>query len=191
MPVTYEFNGESKTYTFNTASSNTLSALLLRVGLVDVPDTPTYRMQQFKNLTEVLKSLPPELQMAVAHIVVRASDLPQKEEMARIIAQATGQGGQPMTPEQSAQAQQQQQMAQLQQQMAQLQLEEQAAKVAKLQAETDKLRHGAVLDEGRLALDQDKHGLDVIGRAMDAETEAAKLEVAKKQKPTGKGTKPT
>lgn len=191
MPVTYEFNGESKTYVFNTAPSNTLSALLLRVGLVDVPDTPTYRMQQFKNLTEVLKSLPPELQMAVAHIVVRASDLPQKEEMARIIAQATGQGGQPMTPEQSAQAQQQQQMAQLQQQMAQLQLEEQAAKVAKLQAETDKLRHGAVLDEGRLALDQDKHGLDVIGRAMDAETEAAKLEVAKKQKPTGKGTKPT
>lgn len=185
LPITYEFNGESKTYTFNTEPSNTLSALLLRVGLVDVPDTPTYRMQQFKNLTEVLKSLPPELQMAVAHIVIRASDLPQKEEMARIIAQVTGQGGsQPMTPEQSAQMQQQQQMAQIQQQMAQLQMAEQAAKVDKLQAETDKIRHGVVLDEGKLALDQDKHGLAVVSRAMDAEHEAAQLKAKPSEKIT-------
>lgn len=179
LPVSYEYNGEPRSYTFNAPGepSNALSALLLRVGLVDVPDTPTYRMQQFKNLTEVLKSLPPELQMAVAHIVIRASDLPQKEEMARIIAQATGQGAPaPQTPEQSAQqaaqAQIAQQQADMQAQMAQLQIEEQTAKVEKLRAEADKIRHGAVLDEGKLALEQDKHGLEIVGRAMDAEREA-------------------
>ena len=178
LPVSYEYNGEPRTYTFNTGeSSNTLSALLLRVGLVDVPDTPTYRMQQFKNLTEVLKSLPPELQMAVAHIVIRASDLPQKEEMARIIAQATGQGAPaPQTPEQSAQQVAQAQMAQqqvdLQAQMAQLQVAEQAAKIEKLRAEADKIRHGAIVDEGKLALEQDKHGLEIVGRALDAQTTA-------------------
>ena len=195
-PVVYEYNGEKKTYVFNKLNpdtgemTNSLNALLLRVGLVDVPDTPTYRMQQFRNLTEVLKSLPPELQMAVAHIVVRASDLPQKEEMARIIAQATGQAGAQGDTDPAKAAQQQmeqqaaQQQAQMQAQMAQLQIEEQAAKVDKLKAEAEKMRHGAILDESKLALDQDRHGLDIADRIREAEQPEVSPATPTKQKVT-------
>jgi hypothetical protein len=109
--VSYDFAGERRSYTFNQRTevgeiTNQVPQLMLKVALQDTPDTPTYRAQQFKNLTEVLKSLPPEMQVAVAHIVIRASDLPQKEEMAQLIAQVSGQGG--TSPEQNAAQQQQQ-----------------------------------------------------------------------------------
>lgn len=190
-PVVYEYNGESKRYVFNqrvpgtSELTNSLSSLLLRVGLVDVPDTPTYRMQQFKNLTEVLKSLPPELQMAVAHIVIRASDLPQKDEMARIISEVTGQMAQG-TPEQRQQQAIAQQQAEQQKQLADMQMAEQQAKIDKLMAEAEKIRRSPMIDEGKLALDQDKHSLAIASRVMDSERDAAAQKAAQ-TKPKSKG----
>lgn len=186
-PVVYEYNGESRQYVFNqrlpdsNEITNSLSSLLLRVSLADVPDTPTYRNQQFRNLTEVLKSLPPELQMAVAHIVIKASDLPQKEEMARIFSEVSGQMA-PGSPQQMQQQQLMQQQAEQERMLNEMKMAEQQAKIDKLAAEAQQIRHRPILDEGRLALDQDKHSLAIAGQVMDSEQAAAKPEPAAKAK---------
>lgn len=104
----------------------------MTVDLEDVPDTPSFRMQQMSMLTEIVKSLPPEIQPMLADFMLRATDLPFRHEAADRVANALGLNGQgPSDPA----AAQQQAMAQLEQQQMQLQLEEQAAKVQKAQME--------------------------------------------------------
>ena len=187
--VSYDFAGERRSYTFNQRTevgeiTNQVPQLMLKVALQDTPDTPTYRAQQFKNLTEVLKSLPPEMQVAVAHIVIRASDLPQKEEMAQLIAQVSGQGG--TSPEQNAAQQQQQQLVDLQNRLMMQQQEmallEQQAKAEKLKAEADKIRQGMILDQDRLALERDRHSLDITDRVLDVEKSAGEREANRQSK---------
>lgn len=181
--VSYDFAGERRSFVFNQRTeageiTNQVPQLMLKVALQDTPDTPTYRAQQFKNLTEVLKSLPPEMQVAVAHIVIRASDLPQKEEMAQLIAQVSGQGG--ASPEQNATAAQQQQLVDMQNQLMmqqqQMALLEQQAKAEKLKAEADKIRQGMILDQDRLALDRDRHSLEITDRVLNVEKAAGERE---------------
>jgi len=181
--ITDDCAGERRSFVFNQRTetgeiTNQVPQLMLKVALQDTPDTPTYRAQQFKNLTEVLKSLPPEMQVAVAHIVIRASDLPQKEEMAQLIAQVSGQGG--ASPEQSAAAAQQQQLVDMQNQLMmqqqQMALLEQQAKAEKLKAEADKIRQGMILDQDRLDLDRDRHSLEITDRVLDVEKAAGERE---------------
>jgi hypothetical protein len=89
-----------------------------------------------KQLTELTQSLSPELQALIMDIVVRSTDLPQREEIAERIQQATGQGDpEKMTPEQRAAQAQQQAKAQQAQQMA---VAEQSAKIKESEAKADK-----------------------------------------------------
>lgn len=98
------FNAETQ----ETVLENDVSQLMCKVALDDVPQTPTARMQQFQQLTELVKTLPENLQAAVIDIVVGASDLPQKQEMIQRLREAMGlQSKDPadMTPEEQEQFQ--------------------------------------------------------------------------------------
>lgn len=69
---------------------NDVTRMNMRLALDDVPQTPTARTQQFMQLTDLVKSLPENLQAAVIDLVIKASDLPQKEEMISRIRGALG-----------------------------------------------------------------------------------------------------
>lgn len=117
---------------------NNVAKVKAKVVLDDVPSTPTYRMQQLQMLTEITKSLPPQLQAFVIDFVIDATDLPQRHALVDRLRAAAG----IKTPEeQQAQAQAQEQAAQEQQakmdKMFVLDAAEKAAKIRKLNADAE------------------------------------------------------
>lgn len=100
-----------------------------RVILEDVPSTPSYRAQQTRELQELTKGLPPELQAAIVDMVIEGMDHPRKEEIADRLRSVTGFGKRPekMSDEERAAAEEQAAFAK---QMRDLQLREQVAKTA-------------------------------------------------------------
>ena len=95
---------------------NDVSRVKAKVILDEVPSTPTFRMQQLQMLSEITKSLPPQLQASIIDFVIEATDLPNKTQIADRLRGAAG----IQSPEQQQAAQaQQQQAAQNQQAMEQ------------------------------------------------------------------------
>ena len=114
--------------------TNDISRTKAVVVLEDVPNTPTYRAQQQRELTELTKALPPELQAAIVDMVIEASDLLHRKEIADRIRSVTGQGKKQddMTPEEQAVAEE---MAKYEAEMRDLQMREQNAKTEKAESE--------------------------------------------------------
>ncbi len=56
--------------------TNDIARTKMRVALEPIPSTPTYRAQVMMQLSELVKSLPPNLQEAVIDIVIKAYELP-------------------------------------------------------------------------------------------------------------------
>jgi hypothetical protein len=54
-----------------------------KVALEEVPSTPAYRQELLMTIGETLKSLPPQLQAAMAPYYIEATDLPRRQEMAK------------------------------------------------------------------------------------------------------------
>lgn len=104
------------------------------VVLEDIPNTPTYRAQQHRDLTELTKSLPPELQAAIIDMVIESSDLARRKEVADRLRAVTGQGKKPedMTEEERQVVEE---MKAFEKEMRDLQLREQKAKTAKAESE--------------------------------------------------------
>ncbi len=120
---------------------NDVAKVKAKVVLDDVPSTPTYRMQQLQMMTEITKSLPPQLQGFVIDFVIEATDLPKRHELADRLRSAVG----IQDPEQQqAQAEAQQQAQAMQQDIAQktfvLDAAERAARIRKLNAEAEKVQ---------------------------------------------------
>jgi len=120
---------------------NDVAKVKAKIVLDDVPSTPTYKMQQLQMLTEITKSLPPQLQAFIIDFVIEATDMPNRHELADRLRAAAG----IQDPEQQqAQAQAQQQAAAQQQDMQQkafvLDAAETAARIRKLNAEAEKLQ---------------------------------------------------
>jgi hypothetical protein len=116
MSVTVERRSVKRRVKFNTPATdevtgkqyleNDVTRMNMRMALDEVPQTPTARSQQFMLISEMVKSLPENLQAAVIDLVIKASDLPQKEEMIQRIRSALGiQDTDPelMTPEEQQQ----------------------------------------------------------------------------------------
>lgn len=123
---------------------NDITRMQMSVVLADMPQTPTYRMQQFMQLTDMVKTLPEQVQMAVIDIVINASDIPDKQEVLKRLRDTLGLGTKPpedMTPEEQQQAQAQQQeaaeMKAMQKQLAQAQADLETANVALTNAKTE------------------------------------------------------
>ena len=121
QPSTDE-SGQSITY-------NDIAKVKAKVVLDDIPSSPTYRMQQLSMLTEITKSLPPQLQASIVDFVVKSTDFPDRHKMAERLRNAAG----IQDPQAMAQAQQAQQAQAQQAQQAQMQMQQAA------QAQQDKL----------------------------------------------------
>jgi len=115
---------------------NDITRMLWKVALSDTPENPTHQQERLKQLTEFAKSLPPDLQVVFADLVVMASDLKNREQIAQRIRQQTGM--QPLvdpetaTEEEIAEAEAAAEAARKQQQIqelaTQIELEQGAAK---------------------------------------------------------------
>lgn len=119
---------------------NDVAAVRAKIVLDDIPSTPTYRMQQLQMLTEITKSLPPNLQAFVIDFVIEATDMPRRHELADRLRAAVG----IQDPEQQqAAAAAQQEAAAMEQDLARktfvLDAAERAARIRKLNAEAEKV----------------------------------------------------
>lgn len=126
--------------------TNDVQRARLRVALSDVPSTASYRSQRLMMLTEITKSLPPQLQVLVIDFVIAATDLPERAEVVKRLRkklQLDDQPEQPKTPEEAqalaAQQEQAQKASVLQEQAVTLKLEGEAAKNEKTKAETARI----------------------------------------------------
>lgn len=129
---------------------NDVRSAKVKVGLEDIPSTPSYRQQQLTMLTEVMKGLPPQLQAAIAPFYMEATDLKQRRDMADALRKTMG-ITEPRTPEEAQQMQQeQQQQKAIQQQAVMLELREREAKIELLMAQAEKFRSEA----GMSAMDE-------------------------------------
>lgn len=72
------------------ALENDVGRSKVKVALQDVPATPAYRQQQFTMLSEVMKGLPPQLQMLLAPWYIDASDLPARKDMMQLLKKQLG-----------------------------------------------------------------------------------------------------
>lgn len=118
--------------------NNDVRKIRAKVVLDDVPSTPTYRMQQLQMISEIVKSLPPNLQAAVMDFVIEATDMPDRHKIADRIRTVAGiKDENQASQEAQAMAQQQAQQAEMQAKLTTLQAAELAAKIRKLNAEAE------------------------------------------------------
>ncbi len=119
---------------------NDVAKVKAKIVLDDVPSTPTYRMQQLQMLSEVTKSLPPELQAAVADFVIEATDFPKRHEVADRIRGVIGiQSPEQQQQQAAVQQQMQQKQAALAEDAAMAKIEETRAKTQKLLADAQEM----------------------------------------------------
>lgn len=127
---------------------NDVAKVKAKIVLDDVPSTPTYKMQQLQMLTEITKSLPPQLQGFVIDFVIEATDMPKRHELADRLRQAVG----IQDPKQQQAAAQAQQAAQAE--AAQMAKAEQIAKIEGMQAAAQK----TLAEAQKLAMDSQNGG---------------------------------
>ncbi len=111
-----------------------LTELKRKVVLDDVPSTPTFRQQQFREIVDTLRAMPPQAQMMLLPAMFEMSTLPNREVYADMARQMLGQA-QPKTPEEAA-AMQREQALQQRAQDAEVELAE-----AKARSEAAKSEH--------------------------------------------------
>lgn len=160
---------------------NDVSKAMTKVALEDVPSTPAYRAQQLQMLSEITKSLPPQIQAPMVPFFLEATELPKRREMADVVRKALGlkdENGQDIDPEKQMM---QQQMQELQGQMQQMQ-EAAQAQIGEL-AEKNQQLEMQVRDKGvetqikaaELRLKELESSRSAMAEQRRTEAEAAKL----------------
>lgn len=69
---------------------NDVAKALVKVALDDVPSTPAYRAQNLTMLSEVMKSLPPQIQAPLVPYYLESTDLAKRREMADLVRKTLG-----------------------------------------------------------------------------------------------------
>lgn len=117
---------------------NDVSRVNVKCVLDDIPSTPTFRAQQQRDLAELTKSLPEDVQRLIIDFILEGSDHPKRKEMAERVRQGLGLAGNGQDdPEKAALRQQIEELQQqLQQLLTQPQIRESDAKIDKLESET-------------------------------------------------------
>jgi len=121
---------------------NDVSAVKAKVVLDDIPSTPTFRMQQLQMLTNMIQSLPPNIQPLLVDYALEYTDMPQRYEAAQRVRDALGIGDQ--SPEQKAAMEQAQKheadrQRGIEDKMIALTAAEKAAKIRETNAKADHL----------------------------------------------------
>lgn len=140
-PVEIEHDGTRRVVVLNQPAegehgpylSNAIAWARTVVDVGEVPQSPSFKMQQMQFISELAKSMPEQVQLLLAEPLLRMSDLPNRNAVADQARQLLGVPKDPkdMTPQEMQAAQQQ---AQLDAEMQQLTLEEMRLKVAELAA---------------------------------------------------------
>jgi hypothetical protein len=115
---------------------NNVALVNAKVVLNDVPSTPAFRAQQLQVLSEVVKSLPPEMQMATIDVLIKLTDVPEKDLLIERLRRMAGIQDVPPEEEDAMLAQQQEAAAKA----AQIQEEAAIAAIEKTEAETEALK---------------------------------------------------
>lgn len=121
---------------------NNVALVNAKVVLSDVPSTPAFRAQQLQVLSEVVKSLPPEMQMMTIDVLVKLTDVPEKDLLIERLRRAAGIQDIPPELEEQALAAQQEAAAQANALAVAAQeatIEVNRAKAENLRAATEKL----------------------------------------------------
>lgn len=127
----------------NQVLTNDIQRSRLKVVLTDVPSTQSYRQQRLMMLTEITKSLPPDIQALVLDFIFASTDIPERDVIVERLRKRLGIGGDqpPKTPEEAAEqeqaVQQAAKQAELQDRVMQLDLKEREAKVEKMLADVE------------------------------------------------------
>ncbi|WP_338619009.1 hypothetical protein [Achromobacter sp. E1] len=126
---------------------NDVQTAPVKVALSDVPSTPTYRAQQFAAFSEILKSMPPNMQALLIPFALEMSDFGKRKEMAAFLRAQLGIQADPNSPEAQAAQEQAAQAANAQaeaaMQDAQSKIAERQARAEKLLAEAERIRREA------------------------------------------------
>lgn len=86
---------------------NNVQLVSLHTALDDVPQTATFRQQQFAEISRGLEKMPPQVQAVMLPFMVEASEMPNKYTAAKLLRKSLGIPDQDMTPEQQRAAQEQ------------------------------------------------------------------------------------
>lgn len=70
--------------------ANAIAFSNVKVSLSEVPQTPTYRQRVFTMIAEAIKSMPPNIQMVMAPMMLEMSNLPGRKEAARFLRAQIG-----------------------------------------------------------------------------------------------------
>lgn len=149
VPIPAEGMTQARTIILNRRSagaaqrSNDIVHMRTRVALSEAPASATYRQQKFQSLTEIVKSMPDQLQAAMSDIIVRASELPDADEILDRIHELTGFGPEPRDPEKREMLRQQKEFQQaMQQRMAELEqlVQEGEARMKSARAKLDEAK---------------------------------------------------
>lgn len=159
--------------------TNDVTRLRAKVVLDDVPSTPTYRAQQSYLLTELTKSLPPELQTAIVDMIIESTDLPKRKEIADRIRKVTGatrkQDIEEMTEEerQEFEARKQQEAVQ-----AEIQKRDILSQIAEREASAQEKMANIELNTSKISQQADAaERMVVIKAQMDEEADARQAEI--------------
>lgn len=123
---------------------NNTDAVSAKVQLADVPSSQSYRQQQFTQMAEVAKSLPPQVQAFVVPFMFEASDIPNRKQIAKLLREKLGialDDGSPEAEQAKAAAEKQAQMeAERLAKRFDAELDELVAKAERLRAEAAKIK---------------------------------------------------
>jgi len=94
---------------------NEISKIEFSIALSEVPSTPAYRQYLLVQLSEIIKSMPPQAQTLLVPYFIELTDQPRRDEIAEMLREKLGlkQADPQQDPEKMAMAQQMQQMQQL------------------------------------------------------------------------------
>lgn len=94
MQVAIKKEGKRKLVNLNQRTNdgivNDVASTMVKVVLEDIPSTPAFRQQQLQMLSQYTKGLPPEIQLALADIVIGLTDVPQKDKVLARIKKIAG-----------------------------------------------------------------------------------------------------
>ena len=152
MPVPIKQEGKKSIVTLNQRTvneqtgeevkQNDVAGVDVKVVLEDIPSTASFKQQQLRVLSEVVKALPPEMQAITVPSMIKLTDIPDKEEISEQIKRMLGQGKKLTDDEQAVADQQAQQVqaevAELQRRTAEANVKLLEAKVADLEKKTEK-----------------------------------------------------
>lgn len=121
--------------------SNSVFHSRTEVEIEEIPSHQSVKQQQFMDMLEFIKNLPPEVAMAVAPYLALTSDLEYKKEIFEILKNMAGQGD---PADQTSEQQQQQAMEKA---MEELALRKEEALVSKEEANAKKLQTESVTNK--------------------------------------------